>query len=316
MDTSTERIYKIDTFSLPTMLEFKDIDLLSIPILRNYLEKFPSHSCDYSIGGILMWAQYFHYQYAIFRNTLFLKGFDNESNSFLYYASAGDMGPEEARRVVEDYARDTASFGLLIENQETNPDDYLIRLKGRSEYIDKWKEYLYPIERIAFMSGKKMEKKRNHLNYFRNNFPNAADEEINTGNAPALVEFTRRFMDKHEDPIFQYESEKTIEVLQNFDSYPFIGILLRDDKKIIGFSFGEVIGNTFFAHVEKGDIEYRGVYQALASTLCKKVMMIFPQVVYVNREEDMGDEALRRSKESYHPEVIVNKKISEVGLFS
>ena len=83
------------------------------------------------------------------------------------------------------------------------------------------------------------------------------------------------------------------------------GITVRIGGELIGFAYGEVIGDMFFAHVEKGNIEYRGIYQMLSSAMAREAALRGAR--YANREDDAGDESLRLSKESYHPAMMVRK---------
>lgn len=176
-----------------------------------------------------------------------------------------------------------------------------------------WMEYVYDADKMAGFAGRKMEKKRNHLNFFVNNYSPFEIESIGPSNISELIAFTLAFDTVHDDSeLAQYESRQVIEVLKHYGDYPFEGIAVRKDGRVIGFSFGETIGDTFFAHVEKGDIAYRGIYQILASRMTQCATSRHPEVRYVNREEDMGDESLRRSKESYHPSLLIDKKKIEL----
>ena len=289
-----------------TCLEFRNVDMASIPVLQDFIEKYPSRSCDLSIGGILMWADYFHYQYAVLHDTLFLKGFDSTSNNFIYYMPTGKLDIASALSLLRHHARKNLQFGILISPEQSEyPDSSSLC----ADYISEWREYLYPIERFISFAGKKMEKKRNHLNYFRNHYPEITVKPITPALLPDLIDFTKCFSAIHSDsPMAEYESRQTIEVLKNFDSYPFFGVALTDRDKLIGYSFGEKTGDTFLVHVEKGDISYRGIYQAVASSMATAASQRFPGLAWLNREEDMGDESLRKSKESYHPTALVLKR--------
>ncbi|MDE6772238.1 MAG: phosphatidylglycerol lysyltransferase domain-containing protein [Muribaculaceae bacterium] len=283
----------------------------SIPILMEYFKKHPSRSCDYSIGGILMWAEYFNYEMAIYDSTLFLKGYDPESGLFIYYAPLGELEHEIALSLIREDALGNNGESILISDRECFADESDSGSTDDTCFYDKWMEYLYDIERFLHFSGKKMEKKRNHLNFFLKHFPDSETEVISSKNTCELIDFTRNFEKTHENsPLFDYEGEQTIKVLENYGRYPFDGLLLRVDGKIIAYSFGEKIGDTFFVHVEKADTDYPGAYQAIASEMAKHVKQMYPDVCFLNREEDMGYETLRKSKESYHPFLLLKKTLS------
>lgn len=290
---------------------FKPLTAGDMPMLASFFKRYPSRSCDFSIGGTLMWADYYNYERAIYNGTLFIRGKDPVSGTTIYYCPVGDMEIEECIRMISAWSGRNKDLKILIP-YESEPSS-ITDVRTDPDL----KEYLYPVERFLHFSGKKMEKKRNHLNYFLNNFPEAVIEPISEANCKELSEFTVRFSATHEDSfLFRYENSQVLRVLDNFDMFPFEGIAIRLYGRIIGYSFGEKIGDTFFVHVEKGDTGYRGVYQAIASFMSRTVHDRYPDVVYLNREEDMGDESLRQSKESYHPSVLIEKRIVRIAVLN
>ena len=194
---------------------------------------------------------------------------------------------------------------MCIRDSDTLPESTL-----DEPLVDNWMEYLYDIERFEHFAGKKMEKKRNHLNFFNNNY-RAAISPITRQDIPDLVEFTHAFSHSHglQGDLFDYELNATIRMLESYDIFPFLGLVIRIDGHVAGYTVGEKVGDTFFVHTEKGNIEYRGIYQALASAMARCVKEHYPEVRYLNREDDMGIEELRRSKLSYHPSLFVDKRL-------
>lgn len=291
------------------ILRFRKISLSDIPLLENFFNRYPTRSCDFSVGGVLIWRDYFDYRLALYDNTLFIKGYDNNSGRTVYYSPVGDLDREKCLRLInEDAAIHTTPAVLLLNEETYGKPDAADDLYG-FEFMDDWKEYLYPAAAFLNFSGKKMEKKRNHLNYFTNNYTDVAIAPLREKDIPDLLAFTLKFKENHPDNnLFNYESDSTMEVLREFALYPFEGIVIRDAGKVIGYSFGERNGDTFIVHVEKGDTAYRGIYQALASAMTRRATELYPEIVLVNREDDMGNEYLRKSKESYHPSLYIRKR--------
>lgn len=291
-------------------LRFHRIGMSDIPELRGFFVRYGGRTCDYSLGGVMMWIDYFRYEMAVAGNTLFLKGYDRETDTTVFYAPIGEMPAEAAKAAVREYCAQEGCRAVMVEDVETSFEEYEQTCAADADFRDPWKEYLYEIEKFINFPGKKMEKKRNHLHNFLKHYEDVEIEEIADGNCAELIEFTRNFEENHEDtPLFEYEAEETIKVLENYGAYNFTGILLRHEGKVIGYTFGEKTGDTFHVHVEKGNVFYQGIYQMLASTLAERVAEKWGDVRYLNREEDMGNESLRKSKESYHPALIVNKRI-------
>ena len=104
---------------------------------------------------------------------------------------------------------------------------------------------------------------------------------------------------------FHEDLAKTREVLHNYDTYDMLGGMLLVDGQIVGFSLGEVVGDTLFTHIEKADRDYQGCYQMLVAQYAQQ--FAGEGVHFINREDDAGDLGLRTSKLSYHPVTLLEK---------
>lgn len=255
-----------------------------------------------------MWVDYFHYELALFGESLIIRGKMFGSNTRMYYA-CGPLTSADYAMILADYCRKTGEDGVLVLPSE-HPADEEISANVAVPSVDEWMEYLYDIEKFIGFSGKKMEKKRNHLNFFKREYAESEIKAIEAADISDLIDFTLRFGAEHDDSqLRRYEIEQTVGVLHDFSRYPFEGLLIRLGGRVIGYTFGEQIGDTLMVHVEKGDIDYRGIYQALASEFCAMMKAKYPEIRYVNREEDMGFEDLRKSKLSYHPTLLIRKHL-------
>ncbi|MDE7412173.1 MAG: phosphatidylglycerol lysyltransferase domain-containing protein [Muribaculaceae bacterium] len=316
MKTSTIDTRSISILKLLEPLSLQDSNTLSfrpatldcIGILKEYIDRYPSRSCDFSIGGILLWADYFHYSFAEYSDTLFLKGEDD--HGVFFHQPLGALSPEEGMSIIRDYCSSNHLLPRIIIPGECDVDNIDEYESSHDVYLPDWREYMYNIEQFLRFSGKKMEKKRNHLNYFMNHFADYEMEILDGSRTQKdqLVEFNEKFNLYHKDgDTFDYESNAIGRAIEEYERYPFFGLLIRYEGHIIGYTFGEAVGDTFIIHAEKGDIEYRGVYQALSSLLSREVAEIYPEIRYLNREDDMGNDYLRQSKLSYHPTKFIAK---------
>ncbi|MDE5806916.1 MAG: phosphatidylglycerol lysyltransferase domain-containing protein [Muribaculaceae bacterium] len=293
---------------IATTLKFRPATIDSVATLQHYINAYPSRSCDFTIGGILIWADFFNYEYAVFKDTLFLKGTDERG--LFFHQPLGAISQEEAMRLIKEYCDAHDLSARIIIPGECEAEKIEDVESAHTSYLPGWREYMYNIEQFVKFSGKKMEKKRNHLNYFMNHFADYEMEILDGSELQAkeLCEFNDKFNLYHkDDETFDYESSAIGKAIENYRRYPFFGLLLRYEGNIIGYTFGEAVGDTFIIHAEKGDIEYRGVYQALSSLLSRQIQEKFPEVRFLNREDDMGNEYLRQSKLSYHPTKFIAK---------
>lgn len=293
---------------------FKPVDKNALELIRSFISKSSERSVDYSLGGLFMWIDYFHYEYALFKGALILKGIDPATGECFIQLPLDRKcmtGDDFIQELKSELKRNGENVSMVLRYREISAEEIASSPLASSEFAGYsfGKEYLYPIEQFEFFKGRKMEKKRNHLNYFMRNYPDHTVETISEENLEELAEFAGNLHAGDVlDPLAAYEISQTVEMIRNYLDFGFTGILIRNEGKIIGFTFGEAAGDTFFVHVEKGDTSVHGVYQALSSLLAKKAAEDFPEVRFLNREEDMGDESLAKSKESYHPSSYIYKR--------
>lgn len=296
MNTS---IVALDSVEVCLDLEFKPFKLEDISSLYEFLNRYPHRSCDYSIGGIYLWIDLFKYRYAMVDDTLFIMGYDRDVPFF--YRPIGALPEEESYEMIYSYCREHDIFPRILADEFVDAETQVDELP-KSRYKREWMEYVYPIDKFIGFPGKKMEKKRNHLNYFLNHYQDFKIVPLSEKYFDQVSNFTAGFEAEHDasDSLI-YESDEALLAIKDFSKYPFIGFAIKIGDKIEGYTYGEVVGDTLFAHVEKGNYEIRGIYQALASFLCKYAKNKYPELKYVNREDDAGSEHLRQSKMSYHP---------------
>ena len=103
-----------------------------------------------------------------------------------------------------------------------------------------------------------------------------------------------------------YEANMALEMLKHYDKFNFIGMLLRVDKKVVAFTVGEILFDILHVHIEKANIEYKGVYQVINNLFSKYVLENY-NIKYINRQDDAGFEGLRKAKRSYYPATYYKK---------
>ncbi|MCM1450375.1 MAG: phosphatidylglycerol lysyltransferase domain-containing protein [Clostridiales bacterium] len=308
--TSTSTGHRLEIGSR-TALQFKPLTVDSIPLIEKLLPMSRSRANDYSIGGLLMWADYFGYEYCIYGNTLFIKGVSEIRPELPAFSlPVGAMPLSCAVDLIRDYCRVN---GIDVRFSAV-PDDRIDELRsimnGKLERLDDWRDYIYDAISLALLAGKRYGKKRNHVNQFMTQNPDHRIEPITYSN---LLEVRQAYVDWLTDtpvdtPSATQESAKTLEVLDNYAIYPFEGIALRDNEgRIVAFTIGEVIGDTLFTHIEKIDHLVAGAGETVNKLFAAYILGLHPSVQYINREEDAGDEGLRQAKLSYHPDIILNK---------
>lgn len=169
-------------------------------------------------------------------------------------------------------------------------------------------DYVYLREELETLAGRKLHSKKNHLNSFRKNYPDAEYLPVTEEIVLQCKLNINGWYKKHggfDDPILTSERQAIIEVLNNFDDLQLAGGAILLDKRVVAFTFGERLNaDTAVIHVEKADPEIRGAYPAINQGF---VAHAWQDMTYINREEDMGVEGLRKAKLSYKPVKLVEK---------
>ena len=189
-------------------------------------------------------------------------------------------------------------------------------------------DYLYRAEDLKYFRGKKLSGQRNHVNKFLKTYGNwsfrviTEEDHVNKflktyGNwsfrviteedIPAVKAFLDRYAAGRDKAAasFHEDLRKTHEVLDNYQLYDMLGGMLLVDGNIVGFSLGEIVGDTLFTHIEKADRDYQGCYQMVVAQFAQQ--FAHEGVHFINREDDAGDPGLRTSKLSYHPVALLEK---------
>ncbi len=257
-------------------------------------------TCDYTVGGLLMWRDFFDIHYCIKDGALLTSLRARDGARYYNIPLAEDLeGALTAfleERKAEPLAFCTVPEEALAIIRRHRPDAIAL---PEEEYFD----YLYKTEELAAFTGKKYAGQRNMVRQFTRDNPLWEYRPIGKDDTPSLSDFLRRFSPGESD-FAREEHEKTAEVLENLGTYGFFGGVLTVGGRVVGFSLGERLFDTVYLHIEKADRTVKGAYQMLVNRFAAEMA---GDAVYINREEDMGNQGLRTSKLSYHPTAILKK---------
>lgn len=290
------------------MLKFKKFDLSSISEVNEFIQYKDYKSCDYTVGAIFMWREFYKTEYAIYGDHLFFKvNFSKERVSFTLPLSKGDS--QEALNILEDYTKENGIPLEFCVIPEGALSIFMERYKDRIDYVSDRdvSDYLYTAEDLSELKGRRYSGQRNHINKFKKLYSNYKYEVITPENKVKVIEFYDYFMSqmmKTAETAIE-ESKKTMEVLECLEQLPLFGGFISIDDKIVAMSIGEVINDTLYIHIEKALKEYQGSYQMIVNEFAKN--NVNSQIKFINREDDAGDMGLRTSKLSYHPCEIIHK---------
>lgn len=288
------------------MLDFHPLELSDLPKLREFFGYSGSRICDTTPGTVFMWRDMYKTEWAIYDGSLYFK-VDYPGLGATFTLPLGGGRPEHYRQIAEYCCRRSIPIAFY-----PVPKDELDRLQqafpssaaipNRDTF-----DYLYRAEDLMYFRGKKLSGQRNHVNKFLKTYGNWAFRVITHEDLPAVGAFLDRYAAGRDKAAASFHEDiaKTREVLANYDTYGMLGGMLLVEDQIVGFSLGEVIGDTLFTHIEKADRDYQGCYQMLVAQFAQQ--FAGGEVQFINREDDAGDLGLRTSKLSYHPVTLLEK---------
>ncbi|MCM1055738.1 MAG: phosphatidylglycerol lysyltransferase domain-containing protein [Bacteroides sp.] len=284
------------------MLDFRDIRLEDKNWIKELLSYSDYRGCEYTFGNNFIWSEPFDIRITRFKDFYIVQS----EGEFFYPAGRGDFKEvvEELRayrrqqgrrlcfgsapRLGAEYLKETYGDGIEI---YSNPDFF---------------DYCYNYEDLAALIGKKYHSKRNFINRFiQNDWSYEAVTAENTADCMTLLEQWKEENSETKDPSMEQEVQAAKKGLEYFEQLDFRGGLLRVEGKPVAFTFGEGINSdTFDVHVEKALSDYDGTYPMINREFVNHSCSDYK---YINREEDVGEENLRKAKLSYHPAFMEEK---------
>lgn len=288
------------------MLEFHPLQLSDLPKLRPFFGYSGSRICDTTPGTVFIWRDMYKTEWAIYDGSLYFK---------VYYPGLGETftlplggGRSEHYRQIADYCCQQnmpISFYPVPKDELERLQEFFPNSAALSER-DSF-DYLYRAEDLKYFRGKKLSGQRNHVNKFLKTYGTWSFRVMTQEDIPAVKAFLDRYASRWDKTAASFHEDiaKTHEILDNFHIYDFLGGMLLVDGQIVGFSLGEIIGDTLFTHIEKADRDYEGCYQMLVAQFAQQ--FAGEDTSFINREDDAGDLGLRTSKLSYHPISLLEK---------
>lgn len=290
------------------MLTFKPITIDAIETLKSFAARALTHSCDYTPGNLVMWAEYMHYEYAVENDTLFIRSLSElDLTTPAFLPPIGSLPLKESIALLQEYCTQSGTPLHITAAPEDVATEIAAQLPTHSmKELDGWADYIHRAEDIATLQGKALNKRRNRKKKFLADYPGYEYKRCTMEDIPAVVEF---LLGKgcNEAIMRCYEVHQSIATVRNLPKYPQPAGLIKVDDKVVAFTLGEVWGDMLYIHIEKADREYAGLGETLTSEFAADIIGEMPQVTLINREEDLGNEGLRQAKRAYNPTAMLNR---------
>ncbi len=263
--------------------------------------------CDRSAGNVLMWEAALDTELVTADGHVALAEHCGKNLCFSPAAGAADVVPT-VRALLDAYG--TPLRLCPVGEDEKAPLEAAFGDRIRFGANDGAADYIYDAADLRQFHGKSYHTQKNHVNAFLREHPDYRFEPLTAENAAALAAFFDAYTAADDDDSASAKEELAAcrRILPLLGRLPLDTRLLTDGGRILGFSVMEKIGDTLMIHIEKGLPAVRGIYPMLVTLEANA----YPDVRFVNREEDDGNEGLRRSKQSYHPVRLLQKYYAEI----
>lgn len=292
------------------MINFKQITLSDKKDIDAAFAGNIYRACDFCFTNLYAWNTKFKTVFAIEHRTIFLR-FQDSDGQFYYMMPIGKMPLVDALSLIIKDAEDNR---IPFQMKGVSSDMWGIiqhEMPGKFRYLPDRDndEYIYHSEKLIKLSGKKLQSKRNHINRFKADNP---DWEYFPLMSKKELEECARMLDEWEqvniskvDFSQRYDYIATKIMLENFDYLQLKGGAVRVNGRIVAFTIGEPLtSDTFVIHVEKAFGDMNGAYTIINQQFIEHEGSEF---TYINREEDMGMQNLRKAKMSYYPDILLEE---------
>lgn len=283
------------------MLDFRTPTLADKERIDAFVSLSGQIGCDVSFANTYLWRKHYDIRVAFTEDTYFKCYFtDGVLTGYVFPMTRGDI--RKALDMIIDDARERGVppvIGLLNDHNAA----VICRLYGDRVRIKEERDafdYLYLRSDLAGLSGKKYHAKRNHISRFYRTYDDFSFQEICKDNFDDVLDICRRWTEDDDD---SGELDAIRDALEHFDELGLFGIVLYIDDRAVAMNIGSRINDSVCdVHFEKA-VDVDEAYAVINNEFAKR----FDSFTYLNREEDLGLEGLRKSKLSYHPAKLVRK---------
>lgn len=291
------------------MIDFQRLPPVQREQYNDLLFSCPERGCEYSFSNLFLWG---HQKVAFLHDCAVIFSHFHGKSVYPYPIGNGDK-----KAAIEAILQDAEERGIpcritgitpadRTELEQLFPGRFLI-CPNRENF-----DYVYDIHDLADLRGRKFQSKRNHFNRFCTDHPDHQVIPVTSDILPAIQVFVENWYVRRRetDPQGDYllENLAMARMFNHWDELDMEGIALMDGGELLAVSVASRLSeDTFDVHFEKAREDIPGAYNAINCQFARYLRLKYPDVKFLNREDDMGLEGLRTAKLSYRPHHMVEK---------
>ncbi|RHQ99454.1 GNAT family N-acetyltransferase [Clostridium sp. AF20-7] len=297
-------------------LEFKKIEVNSIQEMLPFYAMRHNMTCDSVFLESYVWKDYYNVRYAIWENKALLWLMENEGRCFSAMPLCREEDLPGAFAAIEEYFNEELGYPLVINLADEYAVKYLNLPEDKylvEEQVDS-RDYLYNGDAMRSLAGKKLHKKKNRVNAFKREYEGRYEyRRLCCSDSHDVWVFLDRWRQQKGEEVeehLDYEVKGIHDILKNCSEFSIHMGGVYIDGQMEAFTIGSYnpVEHMTVIHIEKANPEINGLYQFINQQF---LIEEFPEAEWVNREDDMGLEGLRKAKMTYYPADYARKYLVE-----
>ncbi len=280
--------------------EFSPLSFEAIQAIKDDLQSLKTGVSELTLGSLYFFKDFYTYYISkLTEHTIIFRG-KEQGTPFFFIA-----GEDVPASVIKELYTDCA-YWKSISEPFLQTHSALFHDIGAEPQEDRNNfDYLYSRLSLSTLSGKKLHKKKNHVNGFLNNYPDFSLKPLDNDtkhDAMQILDLWAAEQDSIADT--DYQAAQQALTMDNMDDFTGLVLYVKDIPVAWCLAEFAAQGTIAVVHFEKARTDFRGSYQYINYAFAQSLP---DHVMYINREQDLGDEGLRHAKMSYHPEAFVKK---------
>lgn len=288
------------------MIEFRKIELSDKEWVEKILKKANLKGCEYTFANNYIWGEQYQLEIAN------VEGFYCSRNGIDELEYSFPIGEGDLLKVIRLLEADAKERGVKLVLKGLLPEHISmlnVLCPDEFEFTNSRddSDYIYTVEKLSKLAGKKLHGKRNHIARFKDD-EDWQYETISDDNMKDCLDMNSRWCEKYkclESVSLKHEACAVKKAFRHYKELGLRGGLIRKKGEVVAYSVGEPLSDdTFVVHIEKAFADIQGAYPMMNQQF---VLHECQEFEYVNREEDLGEEGLRKAKLSYYPDILLDK---------
>jgi hypothetical protein len=292
--------------SVPEFPQFKELTLEDKPLFDHLFTRFPPQISEFTYTNLFIWRHCYQFKISLLQNFLCL--FSHQGESSFFFPPIGEGDVIECYQHLLQYLVGKATSPKIVRVPEAVVGQIDWKSTGMKAELDRGQcDYVYLAQDLIELKGRKYHRKRNHIKQFQEKY-SFQYIPLTPEWIPQCLQLETEWCDLRHceaSPGLLNESSAIKEAFTHFEDLGVKGGTILIHGKVEAFTLGDPLNlESIVIHIEKANPAYEGLYPTINQAFLEHEWSGF---TYVNREQDLGEEGLRKAKESYFPHHLVNK---------